>query len=319
MARYVAEIDLNAPIFMPVDERMTLSNPEYYGCLKGYWKIHLESDHLGTSQPIGFRLTVELEALDRERAENAALSAGRQFAQVAAAYSGSPLETPRLNRLGQVGASDGLLEQFNYYYLDGAAALPRAFLRSYKMEKLLMWFGDLDEKTAYRLELAARWYGMSLSAQDPVDGYLSGWIGLESVGPALSRKVHVSGTKARCDVCQNQPGIARNTGSAGIEHAIQETAPELLTCHSVKELRDIRNDIAHGLKPSENIRLEGERWLPDLQLALIFAILTAARPDTSDLRSGSALLPRDYKPYPDARISVRSPEEVPFHKPFFGE
>ena len=167
--------------------------------------------------------------------------------------------------------------------------------------------------------LPPRWYGMSVGAPDPLDGYLSVWIGLESVGPTLGVRVHGSGPKAPCEVCNNEPGIRRNKGEAGIEHAIREAAPELLVGRSLHQLREIRDEIAHGLGLASDLRLSAQEFLPDLQLGLIFAILTVARPDTSAPRSGRAILPRHFKPFPDARAAVKSGVELVNHRPFFGE
>ena len=319
MDRYVAELDVPAPVYMSIGDRKVLGNPGHYGFLRAYWTIHFDTDPQGTTRPLGVRLTAELEASSREDAEDIALSGGLRFAAVVAAYSGSPLSNPRLNRLGRVGKSDGLFEQYNYYYLEGVEALPRVMLRPRHLENLLLWFSGTDERTAGRLELAARWYGMSVGAQDPLDGYLSVWIGLESVGPTLGARVHGSGPKAPCEVCNNRPGIRRNKGEAGIEHAIREVAPELLVGRSLHQLRETRDEIAHGLALATDLRLSAQEFLPDLQLGLIFAILTAARPDTSAPRSGRAILPRDFKPFPDARAVVKSAVELVKHRPFFGE
>jgi len=318
MERFIAELDISVPVYMPKGERKPLSNAEYYECLRGYWNVHFETDKFETPRPTGLRLTTEMEAPNREAAEDAALTGGLRFAQVVAVYSGSPLASPRLNRLGRIGVSEGLFEQYNYYFLDGLEALPHVLLRPYNLEKLLAWFGDLDETKTRRLELAARWYGIALSAQDPLDGYLSVWIGLESVGPVFSDSVHVSGLKAHCEICKNPSGSERDKGKAGIEHAIKEVAPEILCGRSLADLKSIRDDIAHGLKPAQTVRLEAQLLLPNLQLALIFAILTASRPDTSAPGSGKAILPREFKPYPFARAMVRSVKELTFHKPFYG-
>jgi hypothetical protein len=84
-------------------------------------------------------------------------------------------------------------------------------------------------------------------------------------------------------------------------------------------LENLRNDIAHGLKPAQPLRLTAEESLPDLQLALIFATVTTARPDSYAPRSGKAILPRNFKVYPDARAAVRSPVELIYHRPYYGE
>ena len=320
LSRYVAELYLPAPVYMPVRERKTLGTPEYYGCRRGYWSIYSKRDPRDTLEPLGLRLIAELDAHNVEAAEDRSIGlVALRFAQIVAAYSGSPLSTPRLVRLGRVGESDGLLEQFDYYYLQGARSLPRVMLRPDGLEKLLSWFGGLVQPDLSRLELAARWYGTSLGAQDALDGYLSVWIGLESVGPILDKRVHKSGPKVRCGICANPSGIDRIRGDAGIEHAIQETTHELLEGRSLKDLKDIRHSIVHTLKPAASLRSEAEGLLPDLQLSLIFAILTAARPEDSAPGSGKAILPRDFRPYPDARHRILSEVELVNHKPFFGE
>ena len=82
MDRYVTELHVPAPVYMPVNERKSLVNPEYYGCSKGYWAVYFDTDSLGTQHPLGVCLTTELRAPDREAAEDGALNAGERFAQV---------------------------------------------------------------------------------------------------------------------------------------------------------------------------------------------------------------------------------------------
>ena len=277
------------------------------------------TDENGTPRPLGICLTAELSAENLEAAEDAALDVGRRFSLVLSTYSGSPLQQPKLKRLGRIGDSKGLFEQFEYYYLEGADALPRVMLRSYDLEKLISWFGALDEQTAYRLELAARWYGISVGSEDPLDGYLAVWIGLESVGPAIGSHMHPNGPKVSCPVCQNESGIDRDRGKAGIEHSIKKVAPELLKIHTFEELKGVRDSIAHGGEPAEPLRFSAKGSLADLQLALIFSIITAARPESATPGAGRAILPRNFSVYPDGRAAVRSPVELIYHKPYYGE
>ena len=319
MDRYVADIFVPAPAYMPIDTRRALDEAASYGCRKGYWAVQCDLDDHGTLRPLGIRLIVEVEAPSREDAEDSALKVGLRFAQVMLVYSGSPLSTPKLTRLGRIGESDGLLEQYDYYYLDGSEALPRVMIRPYDLEKLLRWFGRLDEPIRDRLDLAARWYALSVGAQDPLDGYLAVWIGLEGVGPPFSERMHLAGLKAPCVVCGNRPGRDRKGGEAGIEHAIKGVAPEILQVQSLTALKKLRSSIVHGLDKADSIRPKAEVLVPDLQLCLIYAILTTARPETSAPRSGRAILPRNFKLYPEARAEVKSAVELIHHKPFFGE
>ena len=319
MDRFVAEIAIPAPVHMPISERKALDAPSYYGCERAYWRLDTELDSNGTARPLGVRLTAELQASNLESAEDAALHVGLRFSQVLAAYSGSPTQTPKLKRIGRIGESEGLFDQYDYFYLEGPDALPRVGLRPYHLEKLLSWFGAFDEPTAYRLELAARWYGNSVGAQDPLDGYLAAWIGLESVGSIFGDQVHEYGPKVACNVCGNETGIDRNRGEAGIQHSVKAVAPEILQRYSIVDLKRLRDVIAHGLKPAQPLRLAVRESLPDLQLALIFAVITTARPDSYAPRSGRAILPRDFKVYPEGRTAVRSQVELIYHRPYYGE
>ena len=317
MSPYVVELDIRSPIFLPIKERGVLPEPTYYGCRKGYWVVQREKDAYGTERPVGFFLIVELEASDRGTAEDKALGAGLRFCQVVTAYSGSPLALPRLNRLAEVSESEGLIEQFNYYYyLDGVDAQPRAGLLGYGLEKWLSSFGGLDEGTVHRLELAARWYGTSVGAQDSLDGYLAVWIGLESVGPAFSKSVH-DGIETTCIICAYPKGeVKDDRGKAGIEHAIRERAPELLHSKTFKQLQKIRDVIAHGTAPAPSVRSDAAKFLPDLQLCLIFAIQQTVRPEDRNLGSGRALA-RDFKVYPEARAGVKPEAELVLHQPYY--
>ncbi len=72
--------------------------------------------------------------------------------------------------------------------------------------------------------------GISEGGQDPLDGYLAVWIGLESVGPAFGTRMHEHGPKLSCNICGNQAGINRDKGEAGMEHAIRKL---LLNCSKV--------------------------------------------------------------------------------------
>ena len=320
MDRFVVDLYLPEPLHMRLGVRRALNEYQaaYLGCRRGYWENRWEMDELGITRPVGVRLVVEFEATNIEDAEDKALMVGLRFGQVVTVYAGSPLSVPRLERVARVGPREGVFEQYNYYYVEGPDALPQVQLLPDELERLLSWFAVLNERVHERLELAARWYGMSVGAQDPLDGYLSVWIGLESMGPVLNERVHPEGQRAACVVCGNQPG-RRDRGEAGIQHAIKQVAPELLEGRDLQDLANVRNDIAHGLEAAGSLRISADQLLADLQLALIFGIITAARPTTSAPGSGKAILPRDFKVYPDARNSVRSEVELVFHKPYFGE
>ena len=108
-----------------------------------------------------------------------------------------------LHKLARVGPSGGLYEQNAYFYLEDSERRPRILVAPSMLQMLLERLGGLETRDRERLELAVRWYGMSVAAGDPLDGYLAAWIGLESVGPTLDSRYHQSGPRANCPTCGN--------------------------------------------------------------------------------------------------------------------
>ncbi len=319
MPRYVVELGVQAPVFGPDRARDVLPTPDHYGCDRGFWIVEYAADSLGTKRPAGILLTVGLQAASTEEAEDKGLTTGLKFCEVVSAHFGSPLAVPRLRRLARVGIGDGLLEQNDYYYLDGSDEIPRVFIRPYRFNQMLEWFGYLQQPIAEAAELAARWYGMSLGAQDPLDGYLAAWIGLESIDAPLARRVHLHGPKAPCATCHNVTGQGRNEGLAAIDHALRHVAPELFDGRVVKDFENIRHAIAHGLEPAPILRQRASAHLADIQLGLIFAILTVIRPDDLLPGAGRAILPREFAPFPDAVNTVSLAVEATDYRPWVGD
>ena len=174
----------------------------------------------------------------------------------------------------------------------------------------------LGPKRSDGIELAVRWYGMSVGSSDPLDGYLAAWIGLESVGPTLNHLYHTAGPKAPCTTCGNVAGEDRDRKIAGIEHMIRVTADELLDHRTMEDLENLRHDIVHALRPADKLRPISENLLPNVQLVLGVGILTALKPaPTSDV-GWSAMLPRDYEVRPDARATLYSSVELVDHQSY---
>lgn len=316
---YVAELAIPSALFTKSDERGRIPQPNAFGIVRGYWQPRLQRDHLGTNHSTGLTLTMEFVDRDREAAEDKALAVGLRLSAITSMYSGSPLSKPRLTRLARIGPNGGVLEQNEYFYLPDTLRLPRIKLDSLEFNRLLDWFGKVTSIDAYRLDLAARWYGVAVGASDPLDGYLATWIGLESIGPVVDKVFHPSGPKAVCTVCQNKVARDRDRGRAGIEHTAHIAAQKLLDTYSVEQLEKIRNQIAHGLAEMGSLRSVADKLLPDLLSVLGVATLTAARPEKDKPGLGKAARPRDYEFRPDARASLRSSVELLNHRPFFDE
>lgn len=316
---YVAEIGIPAEIHLRRNFSAPLPSGQYFGFRRGYWKMLTQQDYLGTDRSKGLLVIVEFPASGLEDAEDKAFELGEKLCQLAAFYGGSPGHAPLLKRLGRVGPNEGLLEQSEYFYLDERDRLRQIEMKPHEFQKLLEGLGDLPDESRQAVELAARWYVMSVSSENSMDGYLAAWIGFEAIGTMLSDIYHPNGPRAPCSLCGNTAGIVRNRKIAGIGHMIRRTAPEILDGRTIKDLSDIRNNIAHCLKPVDQLRGLTDDLLRDLQLSLSIGILTGANRSGEHRRIFSSFLPREYAVRPDARATIIFEEEWVRYQPYFGQ
>jgi hypothetical protein len=218
-----------------------------------------------------------------------------------------------------VGPSNGLLEQNEYFYWEERDRLRQVQWKAYELGKLLSGVAGLAQAPRERLEGATRWYGNSVTSTDALDGYIAAWIGLESTGPLLDRIYHLNGPKAACSLCGNTPGKNRDRKLAGIEHIIRLIAPEALQSLQLQNLANLRDEIVHALKPTGQLREVAIRLLPELQVSLAVGILTGAGRSGDSPISFMAWLPREYGIRPDARATVRFNFELTNYQSYFGE
>ncbi|NQU97308.1 MAG: hypothetical protein HQ548_06660, partial [Chloroflexi bacterium] len=204
-AIYVAEVVVPEAAYAAPTVREQLPAPEYFGVERGYWRVHFDEDHLGVSYPTGILLTLQTAAKDREEAEDKAIASSKKIGEFVDFYTGSPRHPPCLRRLARVSATGGLLEQhdYSYWWPEHPEWFGMAEIKVNQLQMLLGRFGRLGDRPRRNLELAVRWYGISVSSADTLDAYLGAWIGLESIGPLLDGLFHTSGPRAACPTCQN--------------------------------------------------------------------------------------------------------------------
>ena len=318
MSPYVGEIRLPTASYQPLNLRSELPSAEYFGATRGYWEISTEEDEFGGLQPNGVRLTVELAADDFESAEDALVRGGSRLAAVLSVHTGSPLEAPRLERVAEVDDRGSLREQRDYYYEEAPGSWPRAPMNPSQLEALVRRVATKEAKGRDQLELAMRWYGIAVGAQDPLDSYLAAWIGLEALGSQLDRRFHPDGPRTPCDLCGNSPGEKRDRTLAGIRHIVGLVAPEVVGGRSIEDVAQARHDIAHSLKAADECRELALSAVADLLLCLGVAVLTAARPDGGEQGAMHAAAPREFDVHPSAMAWIRAPQGLPDHRPYLG-
>lgn len=270
-------------------------------------------------------MTIELSADSAEEAEDSALTAGQKLSTLFAAYLGSPLTLVRLSRLAEVGGSGGILEQRTYNYLDRVGSWGRVKINPIDFSSLVHRVASQPSKQRDTLDLAIRWYGISLAAEDPLDGFLAAWIGLEALGPLLNDRFHPVSPKVRCSICRNKPGIDRDRNHAGLSHLFGLVAPEILEKRTFQDVEGIRDDIAHVVRVAGEtrnigkVREEASLLVEDLLACLTRGILTLASPPGAKAGLLNTALPREYATQPDSMLSICSDVELIQHKPWFGE
>lgn len=317
---YVTEIFIPTAAYEKPTLTKALPQPQYLGAVRGYWRVYHQQDHLGTQRPLGLLVIAQLLAADRKDAENRSIALGEILANVVALYTGSPYNHPVLRKLARIGSANGIYEQNDYYYLADTERIRQIEIKPDRLQSMLTRFAQLDSAILQQIELATRWYSISImSPRDSLDAYLAAWIGLESIGPTLSTIYHKMSVMASCAVCGNQVGKKRNKGKAGIEHIIKTVAPEALDGRLLDDLLQVRNDIAHGSMSAIELRAIADQLLPDLQVSLAIGILTAAGRGKEPTLHLTAFLPRDFEFRPDARATVECEVELVNHKPYFGE
>ena len=322
---FVAEVLVPTAGYMPKNDRATFEEPTYFGVEQGYWKLALRVDELGNPMPVGIEAVIKFVAANFEEAEDLVLEAGRKLATHFSGYLGAPLSVPSLSKVARIGSSGGVIEQRCYYYEDALASWPRVKITPFDFEAWVMGIARQPREVQHKLELAVRWYGVSIRAEDPVDSYLAVWVGLEPLGSLLDSRWHPLGGKVPCKTCSNPAGQKRNRTHAGLEHLIRLVAPDLIASQSVADLAKIRDEIVHGVKLDgqertiEAVRRDAAQSAPDLMLCLAKAILTLLVAPDEATGSLKVKLQRDYEYRPSCMVQLLFPIEQVAYKPWFDE
>jgi len=316
-SKYVAEIGVPVAVHAGAGwrDRQSLDPAREWGILRGYWDIWYRTDSLRTDRPVGLLVTAEYLAADREAAEDHALALGYRVGMLSSFFAGSPVQQSRLIKIAQTDPAGRLTAQWDYFY--DSEFPPSIRLDPPELHAFLSRFADASPQVRERLERAARWYALSIGGLSEADKFLAVWVGLESIEDILSRQFHPRGKKAPCPECGNQAGKTR--GHPGIEHLVRTIAPELLETRTFQELKDLRNDIAHGLRPLNELIDDLVEVVPDAQLCLAVGVLVAHSGATDEPTYGwHGALPRDYSHRPDARAELIVPIPLPNHQPYLG-
>lgn len=319
--RYVARIRVRTASFLPPEERHELETPDYFNVTRGYWQADTTDDGFGTQRPDGVLLTTEFDAANHSAAEDAALEAGSSFAAFIAAHSGSPFQGPTLVSVAEVDRAGYLVEQRTYSYLDQTRAWPRVQLDPAQLSMLIRRTSRLENAERSAVGLALRWYGISVGASDALDSLLAAWIGLEAIGKRLHNRFHPTGGKAPCPVCRNPAGteIHKDRKFAGLIHLFNLEAPEMLAAFPFNDIKQTRDNVAHGLTPRSECWPVAEGVIDDLLLCLGVGILTAARPEGAAQGVMHSALPREFAVHPDSMAWIRLPGGSRHFQPYLGE
>ncbi len=327
---YIAELRVPTFFYVSAETRQTLPNPDVFEVNKGYWVVHPQDEQSNSEWYAEVFLVVEFLAATLKDAENHALKVGKTFGSIVSAYGGQPLGATRLHRVACTSFLGELKSQHNYWYGNKSHMLSvfnptvDEQFRSY-----VQVLSSMDDQTRYRVLAAVHWYGISLTANDPTVSCVAAWTGLESIGLAVNSVVHPSGTKALCQICENEPGRKRDRKLAGIEHAFRflakepppEAFPEgtkglidddLIDGFFAEEASNLRNNVVHGLKDIESLSRRCTEVGRHLIHVLNASILIAMGSATYSWTAGH------YESHPGGRVSIRFKDGLA-RSPFLGE
>ena len=332
MTSFIAEINIPIVCHMPPNKCHRLENPTYFGVKRGYWRLALRPDEIGNDKSSGIDLVMELNAESIEGAEDAALDAGKSLSLFFTVFAGQPSMSPLLNRLAEIGPSEGIIEQRKYYYESNGADLTTMEMTPWKFSSFLRRITQQPHETRALLEMAIRWYSIGITANDSLDSYFAFWIGLEALCESLAERYHPKGYES-CQLCQGasleaSKAIRRKKDIGdllAINHLIVRVAHELLMQQSIVDLKNLRNFVAHPDrfirkgKSLDDVREEIKPLLQDIQLCLATAVLNLVNPPQED--PGAVTLwgtPR-LESHPYGMVWLRSDTELDCYDPWSGK
>ena len=306
---YVAEVKAPSYFHVESEVRDPLPNPGGFEVSKGYWIVRPPDEQSAVEGYANLALTILFSSKTLKDAEDHALKVGRLFSDLTSAFGGYPLGPPRLSRIASVDLSEKLLTQHNYSYDDrlheslGGTFAP---IVQHRYLRYLEAFSSTDGDTRYRLQLALHWYGIAVSADDPIVSYVAAWTGLECIGLVMDLRFHTQGSKAPCRTCGNEAGKDRDRTMAGIEHGFNSETIEPIEGFSHEKAHQLRNDVVHGLRPRELLVQDCSTFRQFLIDLLNATILTAlSPPEYSQEQSIRSIMAGDYENRPCSRASIK--------------
>ena len=326
---YVAELTVPTCFYPSSEIRRAICNPGRFGLSRGYYKIRPPDEQSTVTGYAELVLVIQFLSQGLKEAEDQASEVGTLFGSLASAYGGYPLESPYLSRIARIDINNHLKSQHSYLYR------PKPYTLStfdhgtrYQFDQYIESFSS-DAATRHQLQAAIHWYGICVSAGDPMVSYVAAWTGLESIGTIIHQMAHPNGQRAHCKTCGNISGEDRDRKKAGIDHmfnsltngplsaslsqeARQSLDKDFLGSLSSKDAGNLRNSIVHGLDDVEAIVQQSSRSWRFLAHVLNASIQTVMG------KSVKSLMPGDYEFHPDARYSCRFKEGL-IRSPYHGE
>ena len=219
---YVAELYVSSYFHPSSEVRSKIPNAPAYELRRGYWLLRPLENPADTEAPAEVVFVIEFVRTTLKEAEEYALKIGRLFSAIVSAYAGYPLGSPLLRRIGSTDVEGRLMSQHIYWYESKTHMLSKFGPQiEYQLQKYINLIASIDAQTRHKLQLAIHWYGLSVTSDDPIIGYVAAWNGIESIGGTLDSKFHPYGPKAPCRICKNVAGNKRKRSLAGVEHIFQ--------------------------------------------------------------------------------------------------
>jgi hypothetical protein len=235
-----------------------------------------KKDQHGTPYWSSSRIVVELSATDESDALRRTQGVADEIARVMEFQAGAPHVRPIVIALWD--ASPGIVVRTYKQWAHDLVMHPSSrLLHPPEIQIHLDSLSHQSEKNASEVQRAIKWYTDGLSEVDPLDRFLKFWVGLESIGAILNRKLHKSGWAAckRClgDMLERTRDEKQERGMRHVFSEVDPTRPDLFD-----QLRVARNKLIHSEWDLKRIKAAIEPAVVTTGTVLGRSVLTALAP-----------------------------------------
>jgi hypothetical protein len=261
-----------------------------------------EMDKFQTPIPRSIRIVFEVVGDTLSAATTVSNRAADTIARILCFQAGGAYVSPRI--IAAMDVTPGLdRREYHQWLYNVTLAAPTREIQVPHVEILAHSLGARDAPEREAVVRALKWYTDALTETNAIDRFFKAWIGLESIGRVLDRRVHKDGWH-ECKKCLGELNKRKkdSPNDRGIRHLFSACGIDSMV---FEKLRIARHKLVHADKPLSQVVASISPYVEVTVKALASGILTASAPPSIQASSREA-----YEPPPaedggaDARLSM---------------